>query len=429
MLAAELELRGRSAKIVTAKKTTQAESPSRRIEEDPPDSPRSVGYTTAQKIELATVDRPLSLATGGQIGPVVVEYETYGKLSPAKDNVVLITHALSMDAHVAGWDSQTHESGRSYRKRHPGWWDRIVGPDKAIDTNHYFVICSNVLGGCYGTTGPMSIDPSTGKPYGLRFPVVTVGDWVRIQAKLLDALGIDRIHTVVGGSLGGQQALEWALAYPERVDRAVVLAASPRLSSQGLAFNTVGREAIMNDPRFNDGDYYSHGGRLPGLAVARMMAHITYLSEEGMREKFGRRRKEKTTSSHFEAEFEVESYLNYQGRAFVERFDANSYLYITRAMDYYDAAAEWGGGDLVEACKRIRSAVMTISFSTDWLYTPAQCREFAVAMCRANKPVTYVDVPSRYGHDAFLVETAPVGHLLRHFMMATPVNRTRAEVR
>jgi homoserine O-acetyltransferase len=385
--------------------------------EDPPDSPVSVGWTEGQTIALATEAAPLALEAGGKIGPVVVEYETYGKLSAAKDNVVLIAHALSGDAHVAGWDQRAKETGRAWRARHAGWWDSAVGPGKAIDTNRFFVICSNFLGSCYGTTGPASIHPKTGRPYGMSFPVVTVGDWVRVQARLLDALGIQRIRGVLGGSLGGQQALEWALAFPERVERAIVLAASPRLSAQGLAFNAVGRHAIMNDPNFNGGDYYGKKQPEHGLAVARMMAHITYLSDEAMHRKFGRRLQDKEKPDFgFDVEFEVESYLRYQGQAFVERFDANSYLYITRAMDYYDAAAQWGGGDLVETCRRIQSKIMVVSFSSDWLYPPVECREFALALCRAGKSVTYVDVPSGYGHDSFLVETKPVGHLLRHFL-------------
>lgn len=393
----------------------------RRPVADSPDSPRSVGRTRAHRLQLATVEHPLALEMGSAIGPVQVEFETYGELAPKRDNVVLITHALSGDAHVAGWDADAEQTGRLWRMKHPGWWDDIVGPGKAIDTGRYFVLCANFLGSCYGTTGPASINPATGRPYGLGFPVVTVGDWVQLQARLLDALGIERLHTVVGGSLGGQQALEWALAFPHRVERAIVLAASPRLSAQGLAFNAVGRQAIMKDPHFHDGNYYAQ--KTPpnhGLSVARMMAHITYLSEEGMHEKFGRRRRH--NNSGFGVEFEVESYLDHQGRSFVERFDANSYLYITRAMDYYDAAAKWGQGDLTRACQRIESRVMVVSFSSDWLYTPAQCREFALAMCRAHKPVTYVNVPSRFGHDAFLVETRTVGHLLHHYLN-TPAPR------
>ncbi|MGE5608770.1 MAG: homoserine O-acetyltransferase MetX, partial [Bacillota bacterium] len=291
--------------------------------DDPPDSPTSVGWTEAKTIALATRENPFPLETGASIGPVTVEFETYGKLSPARDNAVLITHALSGDAHVAGWDRKAESTGRLYRTRHPGWWDTVIGPGKAIDTNRYCVICSNFLGSCYGTTGPASINPKTGKPYGMAFPVVTVSDWVRLQARLLDALGIERLHGVIGGSLGGQQALEWALAFPERVERSIVLAASPRLSAQGLAFNAVGRHAIMNDPNFRNGDYYGEQPPSMGLGAARMMAHITYLSEEGMHAKFGRRLQDKDKPDFgFGVEFEVESYLDYQARAFVERFDA-----------------------------------------------------------------------------------------------------------
>jgi homoserine O-acetyltransferase len=386
---------------------------------DGPDSPSSVGWTEAVSIRLATAEAPFALELGGSIGPVDVEYELYGKLNAAKDNLVLICHALSGDAHVAGWDKNAAATGRTYREKNPGWWDTMVGPGKPIDTGRYCVLCANVLGSCYGTTGPSSTNPATGKPYALGFPLVTVSDWVKLQALLLDRLGVERVHTVVGGSLGGQQAMEWALAYPERVERAVVLAASPRLSAQGLGFNAVGRYSITNDENFRGGDYYDGQPPGTGLAAARMLAHITYLSEEGMHERFGRKtRGEKKSELGFGVRFEVESYLDHQGRAFVERFDANSYLYITRAMDYYDAAERWGGGNLVEACKRIRSAVLTVSFSSDWLYPPAHCREFTLALSRNAKPVTYVEVPSRYGHDSFLVETDQVGRLLRGFLTA-----------
>lgn len=383
-------------------------------EYDPADSESSVGWTEAKTIRLATAAKPFKLELGGQLGPVDLEYEAYGELSAAKDNAVLITHALSGDAHVAGWDKNAEAAGRLWRARKPGWWDAVIGPGKPIDTKKYFVICSNFLGSCYGSTGPSSINPATEKPYALNFPLVTVSDWVKTQAQLLDRLGIPRLLAVLGGSIGGQQALEWALAYPERVEKCMVLAASARLSAQGLAFNAVGRFSIMGDPGFNWGEYYGTRGPQAGLAAARMLAHITYLSEEGMHEKFGRRANK--GKEGFGAEFEVESYLNYQGRAFVERFDANSYLYITRAMDYYDAAALWGGGDLVEACQRIKSEMMVVSFSSDWLYPPAHCRDLALALSRNGRAVSYVQVPSQYGHDAFLVETKPVGHLLRNFL-------------
>ncbi len=360
----------------------------------------------------------MELELGGRIGPVDVEYETYGTLSPRKDNVVFVAHALSGDAHVAGWDEETERNGRAWRKRKPGWWDAIVGPGKAIDTHRYFVICPNVLGSCYGTTGPSSTDPATGKPYGLAFPMVTVGDWVKLHARLLDALGVARVAAVVGGSLGGQQALEMALAFPDRVERAVVLAAAARLSTQGLAFNAVGRYCILNDPNFRGGDYYGpDSGPDTGLAAARMLAHITYLSDEGMHEKFGRRLQSAGEQrAGFGIEFAVESYLDYQGRAFVERFDANSYLYITRAMDYYDAAATWGGGSLIEACRRVRARALVVTFDSDWLYTPGDCKDLALALARTGVGVTFANIPSRFGHDSFLVETQKVGRLLRGFL-------------
>jgi len=372
------------------------------------------------RVQLADAQQPFILESGASIAPIELEYEVYGELSPDRDNVVLITHALSGDAHAAGWDADAGDRGRAWRNDRPGWWDAMIGPGKPIDTRRWCVICSSVLGGCYGTTGPASSDPTTGKPYGLRFPLVTVEDWVRLQARLLDHLGVERLHAVLGGSLGGQQALEWALAFPERVGKCAVLAASPRLSAQGLAFNAVGRYCIINDPHFADGDYYEDEGPAKGLAAARMLAHITYLSEEAMHEKFGRMRRDRERSdAGFGIEFEVESYLDYQGRSFVERFDANSYLYISRAMDYYDAAERWGDGDLVEACKRIDCDVLVTSFSTDWLYPPEQCREFVSALCRLGKPVTAIELPSTAGHDAFLVEISSLGPLLANFLEST----------
>jgi len=377
----------------------------------------SVGWTEARHARLVAENEPFELELGGRIAPIDVEFETYGTLSPARDNVVLIAHALSGDAHAAGWDAEAEKIGRPWRANKPGWWDPVIGPGKGLDTDRYYVICVNGLGSCYGTTGPSSANPATGKPYGLDFPMVTVGDWVRLQAKLLDVLGIERIKAVVGGSLGGQQAIEWAFAYPERVERCIVFAASPRLSTQGLGFNAVGRQCILNDPDFKGGDYYGGGQPTAGLSAARMLAHITYLSDASMHEKFGRRLRESDSREcGFGVEYEVESYLDHQGRAFVERFDANSYLYITRAMDYYDAAAKWGGGDLKAACERIKSKVMIVSYDSDWLYPPEQCREFAIALTMNSKPVTYVNVPSRYGHDAFLVETGKVNYLMRYFL-------------
>ncbi len=398
---------------------------------DAPESPDSVGWVRPEHIRLATPSAPFRLESGEELTDVTVEYETYGERAPAGDNVILIAHALSGDAHAAGWDSSAmqksvsgrlrpakrgHEPPRGYRKNKPGWWDTMIGPGKPIDTNRFFVVCSNVLGSCYGTTGPASVNPLTDRAYGLAFPFVRVGDWVRLQSLLLDRLGVRQLYAVIGGSLGGQQALEWALAYPERVEKAIVLAASPKLSTQGVAFNAVARYSIMNDPDFNGGDYYGSSSPRHGLAAARMLAHITYLSEEGLDSKFGRRLQDAGKERpvfRFGDEFEVESYLNHQGRVFVERFDANSYLYILRAMDCYDAAERWGGGDLAAACARLESELLVASFSSDWLYTPDGCRSLVHSICRNTKPVTYIDIPSQYGHDAFLVETERVGTLLR----------------
>jgi len=385
-------------------------------EYDPPDSPRSVGWTRPQRVRLADESNPLPLDCGQTFAPVDVEYEMYGTLSDRRDNAILILHALSGDAHAAGWDAAADEDGRPWRKNRPGWWDSMVGPGKAFDTRKYCVICSNVLGSCYGTTGPSSIDPATGTPYGLRFPVVTVHDWVRLQERLVSFLGIEQLLAVAGGSLGGQQALEWTLAYPGRVKSAIVLASSARLSDQGLAFNAVARRAIMSDPSFRGGNYY--GGPAPdqGLAVARMLGHITYLSQESMHRKFGRRyRNGSGPSFQLSNDFEVEGYLEYQGSAFVQRFDANSYLYISRAMDYYDAAS-WGNGDLDKACARPDSRFLLVSFSSDWLYPPRQMRELALALCRNRKPVTYIDLPSSYGHDAFLLEVEKLEEIITCFL-------------
>lgn len=397
---------------------------------DSPESPSSVGWVMPKRMKIADTKNPFHLEIGAVLDDVDVEYETYGKLSPKKDNAILIAHALSGDAHAAGWDNtavkktisgrlkpmqEGYTPPRGYRSKKPGWWDTMIGPGKPIDTSRFFVVCSNVLGSCYGTTGPASINPATGKPYGLTFPVVTVPDWVKVQALLLDKLGIDHLYAVIGGSLGGQQALEWALAFPDRVEKAIILAAAPKLSTQGVAFNAVARYTIMNDPSFNKGDYYDAKSPAHGLAAARMLAHITYLSEQGLDSKFGRRLQEQDMSGEDfgnDVEFAVEGYLNYQGRSFVERFDANSYLYILRAMDYYDAAARWGDGDLVDAVRRIKAQTLVASFSSDWLYTPQGCQQLVHSICRTGKPVTYIDVPSQYGHDAFLVETDRVGAIL-----------------
>jgi homoserine O-acetyltransferase/O-succinyltransferase len=389
----------------------------RAVRHDPPDSPTSVGYTEPVRVVLADAARPLPLAWGGTLAPVEVEYEAYGTLNPERSNAILVCHALSGDAHAAGWERIATGDRRAYRAAAPGWWDAIIGPGKAIDTRRFFVLCPNVLGSCYGTTGPSSPNPATGQPYGPDFPDVTVEDWVDLQARLLDHLGIARLHTVVGGSLGGQQALEWALRHPARVRRAIVFAAAARLSPQGMAFNHVGRHAILADPAFRGGRYAGHPDQPgAGLGVARMLAHITYLAHEGLGRKARTRREpaaERPAAN--EVKNGIETFLRHVAQKFVERFDANSYLRITHAMDDYDAARA-RGGDLVAACRALQAKLMLVSFSSDWLYPPAQCRELALAVSRAGGTITYVNVPSDNGHDAFLVDTREVGHLLASFL-------------
>jgi homoserine O-acetyltransferase len=384
---------------------------------NPVETSASVGLTQAKTIRLVTADAPLGLELGGRLGPIDVEYETYGILSERKDNVVFVAHALSGDAHAAGWDRDALGTGRTWRTRKPGWWDAVIGPGKAIDTERFFVICPNVLGSCYGTTGPSSIDPMTGTPYGLRFPKVTIGDWAALHARLLDTLGIERLYAVVGGSVGGQQALEMALRFPERIERAIVMAAGARLSAQGLSFNAVGRTCILGDANFAHGDYYGKEPPAAGLASARMLAHITYLSDEGMQQKFGRRLEAGTLapSDGFGVEFAVEGYLAHQGRTFVERFDANSYLYLTRAMDYYDASV-WGDGELTKACRRIQSRVLVVSFDSDWLCPPDSGRDLALALIESGKKVTYANVSARFGHDSFLLQPESVTAIVNGFL-------------
>ncbi|MDR2349169.1 MAG: homoserine O-acetyltransferase [Deltaproteobacteria bacterium] len=392
-----------------------------------PDSPTSVGWTRAKKMCLfGDPGKLFALEAGGVLGPIEVEYETYGELSPEKDNAVVVCHALTGDAHAAGWDEDPSGPLREYRKKKPGWWDTIIGPGKAVDTGKFFVVCANVPGSCYGSSGPSSVNPATGEHYGTTFPVVTVGDWAKIQLAVLDRLGINDVWGVIGGSMGGQIALELALSTPGRVKNLMILSAGHRLTIQGLAFNAVGRNAIMSDPAFRDGHYYDGERPLRGLSVARMLAQITYLSEESMDHKFGRRLRGKSVPDFTLTgiEFEMESYLNHQASSFVRRFDPNSYLYLTRAMDYYDAAVRHGEGDLTRAMEKIDSRVLVVSFSSDWLFPPELCKEMVLALCKARKPVSYVNIPSRYGHDAFLVETAVVERLVGSFF-AVPDARAR----
>lgn len=351
----------------------------------------------------------LSLDSGAVLIPVDVAYETYGALNASRSNAILVTHAFSGDAHAAG----IHPSSGKL-----GWWDNMIGPGKAFDTEKYFVICSNILGGCAGTTGPSSIDPTTGKPYAMNFPVITVSDIVRLQKKLIDHLGIKRLLAVAGGSMGGMQALEWAVAYPEYVASAIPIATTHRHTPQQIAFNEVGRQAITGDPEWDGGNYYGVKRPAHGLAVARMVGHITYMSDASMQQKFGRKFRGKDTPSiDFSSEFEVESYLRYRGNQFVDRFDANSYLYITRSMDLYDLSA--GRGSLAAALEGATARFLVISFSSDWLYPSYQSQEIVRALRSRNRDVAYVELASDYGHDAFLVTVDEQAEIVRGFLAST----------
>lgn len=349
----------------------------------------------------------LRLDCGKTLRNVTIRYETYGSLSPEKDNAILVEHALTGDAHLAGRYSPDD--------RKPGWWDEVVGPGKPFDTDRYFIICSNVIGGCSGSTGPRSVNPETGKPYHMSFPVITIGDMVRAQKALMDHLGIQKWLAVAGGSMGGMLTLQWAVDYPECVNSVLAIATSPRISPQSIAFNWVGREAIMTDPAFFNGDYTEQPQR--GLATARMLAHITYLSDESMRRKFGRHLQDSTDYSFdFSKDFQIESYLNHQGIRFVERFDANSYLYITRAIDYFDISAATNG-DLTKAFAQARFPFLVVSFSSDWLFPAYQSKELVHALLKNGTDVTYCNIESSYGHDAFLLETETLGSLISNFLL------------
>ncbi|HLY16143.1 MAG TPA: homoserine O-acetyltransferase [Bryobacteraceae bacterium] len=351
----------------------------------------------------------IALDGGATLGPVDVAYETYGVLNAQKSNAILILHAFSGDAHAAGVSPETGK---------PGWWDNMIGPGKAFDTNRYFVICSNVLGGCRGTTGPASINPATGCPYAMSFPVITIRDIVRLQKLLIDHLGIKRLLSLSGGSMGGMQALEWAVSYPDSVVSTIPIAATARHSAQQIAFNEVGRQAIIADPDWREGNYYGNQPPARGLAVARMVGHITYMSDDSMREKFGRRlRGKQSFGFDFDADFEVESYLRYRGNEFVNRFDANSYLYITKAMDYFDLSN--GNGSLAAAFERATARFLVISFTSDWLYPSYQSQEIVRALRSRNVDVAYCELPSNYGHDAFLVDVGEQTELVRGFLSST----------
>jgi homoserine O-acetyltransferase len=353
----------------------------------------------------------LGLKSGLTLGPYQLAYETYGQLNAQRSNAVLICHALNASHHVAGLYPGQEKS--------EGWWDNMVGPGKPLDTNRFFVIGMNNLGSCFGSTGPMHVNPETGRIYGADFPVVTVEDWVNSQARLLDALGIQQLAAVMGGSLGGMQALSWTLQYPERVRHALVIASSPNLNAENIAFNEVARRAIVTDPDFHGGHFYAHGV-VPkrGLRIARMLGHITYLSDDVMNEKFGRRLQVSTDQAYRystqDVEFQIESYLRYQGDKFSEYFDANTYLLITRALDYFDPAREFGG-DLSAALARARAAFLLVSFSTDWRFSPARSREMVRALLNNRSAVSYAEIDAPHGHDAFLLDDARYLALVRSY--------------
>lgn len=369
----------------------------------------NVGQVETHYVTLCEPPDELVLDSGVKLGPITIAYETYGELNEDRSNAILLLHALSGDAHAAGY----HKSSKK-----PGWWDIMVGPGKGFDTDRYFVICSNVIGGCQGSTGPSSVNLATGKPFGLDFPVVTIGDMVRAQKRLLDHLGIESLLSMSGGSMGGMQVLQWIVDYPDFVRSAIPIATTSRLTAQGIAFNEVGRQAIMADPNWNNGDYYGKTAPDAGLAVARMVGHITYLSDEGMHAKFGRRLRDKEKYGFdFSTDFEVESYLKYQGEAFIQRFDANSYLYITKAMDYYDLTN--GHSSLVDAFRDVAARFLVVSFSSDWLFPSYQSKEIVTALRLNGVDASYCEVSSTYGHDAFLLEHEQQALLIKNFLAHT----------
>jgi homoserine O-acetyltransferase/O-succinyltransferase len=365
---------------------------------------KNVGIVETQYYTFAQHPGKLMLESGDKLGPVTLAYETYGNLNKDKSNAILIAHALTGDAHVAGY----HEGDKN-----PGWWDNMVGPGKAFDTDKYFVICSNILGGCKGSTGPSSLNPATGKPYGLNFPTISIGDMVNAQKYLVDYLGIDKLLAVAGGSMGGMQVLEWMYSHPDRIRCAIPISTAMKHSPQQIAFNEVGRQAIMGDPNWKNGNYYGEELPAKGLAVARMIGHITYMSDESMAQKFGRRVKNERQLFKFTADFEVEGYLQYRGNSFVERFDANSYLYITKAMDYYDVSR---GQRLSEVFKGRDIKVLVIAFKSDWLYPAYQTKEIVRACKLTGLDAIYCEIHSTYGHDAFLLETEEETMLIKYFL-------------
>jgi homoserine O-acetyltransferase len=376
-----------------------------------PSVQNSAGIVVTQTANISLPPEGFFTEGGGILKELHIAYESYGNISRDKDNVVFVCHALSGDAHVAGF--------HTLEDKHPGWWDDMVGPGKGIDTNLYHVICANILGGCKGTTGPSSINPDTGRPYGSQFPAINIRDIVKAHYLLLNHLGIKRIHAVIGASFGGMQVLEWSILYPDAVERCICIASAASLSTQALAFDIVGREVITSDPAWAGGDYYGTG-RLPkdGLAAARMIGHITYLSPEIMEAKFGRRKQASKTAERFKTLFEVERYLQYQGEKFVERFDSNSYLHISHAMDAYDLVELYG--DLPSAFQKVKSRFLVVALSSDWLFPPEQSLDIANALARAGKSVSYCLLKAPSGHDAFLVDIEHLSRAIKTYMQKEP---------
>ncbi|WP_425496018.1 homoserine O-acetyltransferase MetX [Opitutus terrae] len=364
-----------------------------------------VGLVTPQDFAHA---QPFTFNSGQTLPGFTLRYETYGTLNATRDNVILICHALSGDHHCAGLHTP--------EDRKPGWWNNLIGPGKAVDTTKFFVVCANVLGGCQGSTGPSSTNPATNQPYGLAFPFVTIIDMVRSQKLLLDHLGINALHAVLGGSMGGMLAMQFAIEYPAYVRRVIAMATTAREGAQAIAFNEVGRQAIMQDPEWNHGDYAKGGGPRVGLAIARMMAHITYVSDASMDRKFGRRRKGNGTGGAytFDVQFEVESYLQHQGQAFINRFDANTYLYITRALDHFDLPQVYGS--LEAAFAPVQAQTLSVGFTSDWLFPPEQNRAITLALLRAGKSASYAELTTDLGHDSFLLESEELYTLVRAFL-------------
>jgi homoserine O-acetyltransferase len=387
------------------------------VKAESPISPDSVGPVVPK---VAHFKDPLQLRSGAVVSDYQLVYETYGELNADRSNAVLICHALNASHHVAGWYADD--------PKNVGWWDNMVGPGKPVDTTRFFVVGVNNIGGCHGSTGPTTVDPATGRPFGAGFPVVTVEDWVAAQARLADLLGIERFCAVMGGSLGAMQALQWTIDQPNRVAHAIVIAGAPRLSTQNIAFNEVARQAIISDPDFHGGDYYAHG-TVPrkGLRIARMIGHITYLSDDVMMERFGRVLRADDFRFHFDVDFEVESYLRYQGEKFAEYFDANTYLRITRALDYFDPAKSHGG-DLTRAFRAASARFLVVSFTSDWRFSPARSREIVKALLDNDLDVTYAEIDAPHGHDAFLLDDTHYHELTGAYFlrMATEMERRPA---